>query len=87
MPHPALGNRSGFMSPSHTRAHSVPKLQGAPEDADAQKAFVEQVRLLVLGMEQRLQTREEKLVKSIEHAEAEAARCEALKREVVSTQG
>ncbi|KAG2144687.1 uncharacterized protein EDB93DRAFT_1152746 [Suillus bovinus] len=46
---------------------------------------VEQIRLLVLGMEQRLQTREEKLAKTIEHAEAQEIKCDALKKEVIAT--
>ena len=53
-PLPSAATRAGFMSPSHTRSGSIPKPANAPADSDAQKAFVEQVRLLVLGMEQRL---------------------------------
>lgn len=45
---------------------------------------VEQIRLLVLGMEQRLQNREEKLAKTIEHAEAQEIKCDALKKEVMA---
>lgn len=37
-----------------------------------------------MGMEQRLQTREEKLVKSIEKAEAESTRFEELRKQVLS---
>ncbi|EKM56717.1 uncharacterized protein PHACADRAFT_254001 [Phanerochaete carnosa HHB-10118-sp] len=72
----------------HTRSGSISKLQPvldpSPSDAQPSKAFVEQVRLLVLGMEQRLQNREEKLMKSIEKAEAEGAKFEELKRHVVA---
>ncbi|KAG1742631.1 uncharacterized protein EDB91DRAFT_287616 [Suillus paluster] len=46
---------------------------------------VEQIRLLVLGMEQRMQNREEKLAKTIEHAEAQEIKCDALKKEVMAT--
>lgn len=85
--------RGGLKSPGHARASSVSKLQSVFDAApasgsDAQqqpnRAFVEQVRLLVLGMEQRLQTREERLAKSIERAEAEGARFEELRQEVAA---
>ncbi|KAG1747618.1 hypothetical protein EDB19DRAFT_1893925 [Suillus lakei] len=46
---------------------------------------VEQIRLLVLGMEQHLQNREEKLTKTIEHAKAQEIKCDALKKEVMAT--
>jgi hypothetical protein len=52
---------------------------------DATLTQVEQIRLLVLGMEQRLQNREEKLSKTIEHAEAQEVKCDVLKKEVMAT--
>ncbi len=54
-------------------------------DPRATKAYVEQVRLLVLGMEQRMQDREEKLLKSIEKADAESSKAEALRKQVLAT--
>lgn len=44
---------------------------------------MEQIRLLVLGMEQRMQEREEKLTKTIERAEAQELKCEVLRKEVL----
>lgn len=46
-------------------------------------AHIEQVRLLVLGMEQRLQKREEKLSRTVERAEHESRRYEQLSKDVV----
>ncbi|KAF8555085.1 hypothetical protein OG21DRAFT_1496559 [Imleria badia] len=46
---------------------------------------MEQMRLLVLGMEQRMQEREEKLSKTIERAEAQEVKCETLRKEVLPT--
>ncbi|KAG1763224.1 hypothetical protein EDD22DRAFT_887879 [Suillus occidentalis] len=60
---------------------SAPVSQAAVEATLTQ---VEQIRLLVLGMEQRLQNREEKLAKTIEHAEAQEIKCDALKKEVMA---
>lgn len=76
------------MGSSHTRSISIPKIQAdsASGDSDATKAYIEQVRLLVLGMEQRLQTREEKLTKTVEKAEAEGAKFDELKRQAVTAQ-
>ncbi|KAF8982519.1 hypothetical protein BDQ17DRAFT_1397113 [Cyathus striatus] len=54
----------------------------SPEQQQATLAHIEQVRLLILGMEQRLQTREEKLTKVIERAENETKRFEELRNEV-----
>ncbi|GLB43719.1 hypothetical protein LshimejAT787_1402310 [Lyophyllum shimeji] len=48
---------------------------GAAEDKDV-SARIEQMRMLVLGMEQRLQAREEKLLKSMERAESEGRKFE-----------
>ncbi len=46
-------------------------------------AHVEQVRLLVLGMEERLRVREEKLVKTMEKADQESHRFEGLSKDVL----
>jgi hypothetical protein len=61
------------------------------EDAEAKEqrramlfSNMEQVKLLVLGMEQRLQTREDDLKKNNEGAEREGARFEVLRRELDS---
>jgi len=69
--------QSGTPDPST----SAPVSQAAVEATLTQ---VEQIRLLVLGMEQRLQNREEKLAKTIEHAEAQETKCDALKKEVMA---
>ena len=47
-------------------------------------AHVEQVRLLILGMEQRLQTREEKLTRTIERAESESRKFEEVQEELAA---
>ncbi|KAG9308997.1 hypothetical protein JVU11DRAFT_11007 [Chiua virens] len=52
---------------------------------EATLSQMEQIRLLVLGMEQRMQEREEKLTKTIERAEAQEVKCEVLRREVLPT--
>lgn len=56
----------------------------AGQSAAEASAHAEQVRLLILGMEQRLQTREEKLQRSVERAEAEGQRFEQIRREVLA---
>lgn len=48
-------------------------------------AHVEQVRMLILGMEQRLQTREEKLAKTVKRAESEGHKFEEVRKEVMAT--
>ena len=47
-------------------------------------AQVEQVRLLVLGMEERLRVREEKLVKTMEKADQESHRFEVLHKDALA---
>ncbi|KAG1717230.1 hypothetical protein EDB19DRAFT_1932200 [Suillus lakei] len=69
---------------SGTRDSSTPAPVSQAE-VEATLTQVEQIRLLVLGMEQRLQNREEKLGKTIEHAEAQEIKCDALKKEVMAT--
>jgi hypothetical protein len=53
-------------------------------DKQAMLAHIERVRLLILGMEQRLQTREEKLTKTIERAEGEGRRFEEARQEIAA---
>ena len=53
----------------------------SPADVDATRQYLEQVRLAILGMEQRLQAREDKLAKHVERAEAEGARFEEVRRQ------
>ncbi|KAF9450005.1 hypothetical protein P691DRAFT_702193 [Macrolepiota fuliginosa MF-IS2] len=62
-------------SPEASSQESVP-------DRQQTLAHIEQVRLLILGMEQRLQTREDKLIKTIEQAEGESRRFEQLRKEI-----
>jgi hypothetical protein len=52
---------------------------------EATMAHVEQVRLLVLGMEERLRVREEKLVKTMEKADQESHRFEVLSKDALRT--
>ncbi|KAF8641011.1 hypothetical protein AX17_000656 [Amanita inopinata Kibby_2008] len=56
----------------------------AIQSREATLAHIESIRLLVLGIEQRLQTREEKLVKTVEKAENEGKKFEALRQELVT---
>ncbi|KAI0003873.1 hypothetical protein BJV74DRAFT_490907 [Russula compacta] len=53
--------------------------------AEATVSHVDQVRLLILGMEERLRTREEKLVKTMEKADQESHRFEVLRKEALQT--
>ncbi|KAI0275233.1 hypothetical protein BC834DRAFT_39165 [Gloeopeniophorella convolvens] len=53
-------------------------------NTEAAMANVEQVRLLVLGMEERLRLREEKLVKAVEKADREGGRFEALRKDILA---
>ncbi|KAH7911611.1 hypothetical protein BJ138DRAFT_1085216 [Hygrophoropsis aurantiaca] len=68
-------------APAQATSESQPS-QGAVEAALSQ---IEQIRLLVMGMEQRLETREEKLTKTIEHAEAEGKRFEVMRSEMMTS--
>jgi hypothetical protein len=59
----------------------------APSTETTQATFshIEQVRLLILGMEERLQVREQKLTKCVEKAEREGGRFEEMRKEVLSS--
>ncbi|KAJ7216367.1 hypothetical protein GGX14DRAFT_358857 [Mycena pura] len=54
------------------------------DQQQATLAHIEQVRMLIMGMEERLQAREDKLVKSVERAENEGRRFEELRREIAN---
>ncbi|KAF7309926.1 hypothetical protein MIND_00364900 [Mycena indigotica] len=66
---------------SVTTASPIEDPRAQQQQTQATLAHIEQVRLLIMGMEQRLQTREEKLVKSVQRAESEGRRFEELRRE------
>ncbi|KAJ3557681.1 hypothetical protein NM688_g1341 [Phlebia brevispora] len=86
-PNAVLSARSAFASPGHARSPStpiVPAKDANPTDPAANKAFIEQVRLLILGMEQRLQDRERRLAKDIEKAEAEVTKFEDIRKQIVA---
>jgi hypothetical protein len=75
----------GHRSTSSITSLASPPPASAPAQSAAEAAaHVEQVRLLVLGMEQRLQEREERLQRSIERAQEEGQRFEQMRREVLS---
>lgn len=59
----------------------VPSNDASRASGDAAIPHVEQVRLLVLGMEERLRVREEKLVKAMEKADQERNRFESLRKD------
>jgi hypothetical protein len=76
---------SNAQIPTPNSAHSPPKRNQEPAvDKQQTLAHIEQIRLLVLGMEQRLETREEKLVKTMERAEGEGRRFDQLRKEISS---
>ncbi|KAG7087629.1 hypothetical protein E1B28_013577 [Marasmius oreades] len=54
------------------------------KDRQALAAHIEQVRMLVLGVEQRVQAREEKLRSRMERAEEESKRFDTLRKEIVA---
>jgi len=72
-PSPRPDSRVTNQSPDHSQPQQPLNL-----------AQIEQVRMLILGMEQRLQVREEKLIKTVERAEDEGRRFEALRSEIVA---
>ncbi|KAJ7443889.1 hypothetical protein B0H11DRAFT_1813277 [Mycena galericulata] len=82
---------------SHAQAQNTPSSSssGAEQPSPSQRqlqvehqhatlAHIEQVRMLIMGMEQRLQTREDKLAKSVERAESEGRRFEELRRDITN---
>ncbi|KAF7796202.1 hypothetical protein EIP86_007376 [Pleurotus ostreatoroseus] len=86
-PNAVLSSRAVFTNPAHVRAGSVsktPATEPAVTNPAVNRAYIEQVRLLVIGMEQRLQARERKLLNNIEQAEAEAAKFEDLRNQILT---
>ena len=74
---------SDSASPGKSKGDS--SAQKSQASVEATKAYLEQVRLTILGMEQRMQSREEKLAKHIERAEAEGARFEEVCRQALAS--
>jgi len=77
-------NRVTAMPPSSSAA-SEPPPAASQTSIEATLSQMEQIRLLVLGMEQRMQDREEKLTKTIERAEVQEVKCETLRKQVLPT--
>jgi hypothetical protein len=73
----------------HQRSNTISSRRtSTPEYSEpsthASISHIEQVRLLILGMEQRLQAREEKLMQNVQKAEGEAARFESMSKEILA---
>ncbi|KAJ7236872.1 hypothetical protein B0H12DRAFT_1204452 [Mycena haematopus] len=86
MPSPVLSHAQ-IQSTGTTSSAEGPPTSVQRQQIDQQQAtlaHIEQVRMLIMGMEQRLQTREEKLVKSVERAENEGRRFEELRSEIAN---
>jgi hypothetical protein len=63
-----------------------PAAAPAPSTQNADTAaHVEQVRMLILGMEQRLQAREQKLEKTLERAQNEGRKFQDLRKDIMSS--
>ncbi|KAI0320050.1 hypothetical protein OF83DRAFT_1106771 [Amylostereum chailletii] len=75
---------SFFQSPQLNQGNS-PSTADAQATAEATMAHVEQVRLLILGMEQRLSAREETLKKTVQRAEVEGGRFEEMRNLVLAS--
>jgi hypothetical protein len=77
---------TGLFSPPMQHVTSPTPADGNPNakaSVETTMAHVEQVRLLVLGMEERLRTREEKLVKTMEKADQESHKFEVLSKDAL----
>ncbi|KAJ7677605.1 hypothetical protein B0H17DRAFT_1334210 [Mycena rosella] len=86
MPSPVLAHaQAQGTSSAAAEPNSAAQQQLQIEQQHATLAHVEQVRMLIMGMEQRLQTREDKLVKSVERAESEGRRFEELRAGIANS--
>ncbi|KAH9964104.1 hypothetical protein BC827DRAFT_1154103 [Russula dissimulans] len=82
-----LSSRTALFSPPMPYTASPPSVdtkQSAKHSIETTMAQVEQVRLLVLGMEERLRVREAKLVKTMERADQESHRFEVLRKDATA---
>jgi len=70
-----------YSPPMHRMTSPPPPSVPSRASGDAAMPHAEQVRLLVLGMEERLRMREEKLVKTMEKADQECHRFESLRKD------
>ena len=75
MPHPSHGSRFSNSPTPYQHQHLDPNQPGQDQQKEAQRlatlAQIEEMRLLILGMDQRLGVREDKLTKALERAENE----------------
>ncbi|KIK02544.1 hypothetical protein K443DRAFT_677494 [Laccaria amethystina LaAM-08-1] len=81
----SLSRNQATPSPDRPRSRINQQQEQQQNTGSATLAHIEQVRMLILGMEQRLQVREEKLVKVVERAEGEGRRFEQLRTEISVT--
>ncbi|EIW87417.1 hypothetical protein CONPUDRAFT_141530 [Coniophora puteana RWD-64-598 SS2] len=66
----------------HSRSGSIDVRETPPASVESTAAQLEQVRLLILGMDQKLQDREESLNKAVQRAESEGNKMEVAKQEI-----
>ena len=85
MPHSSHGSRFSNSPTPYQHQHLDPNQQAPPHKGQEQQkeaqrlatlAQIEEMRLLILGMDQRLGVREDKLTKTLERAENEGRKYE-----------
>ncbi|KAH9932108.1 uncharacterized protein BXZ73DRAFT_46978 [Epithele typhae] len=77
----SASSASAIIGRAKAAAAPPPSAPTSEADTNATRAYLEQVRLAILGMEQRLQAREDVLAKHIERAETEGARYEEVRQQ------
>jgi hypothetical protein len=90
IPQNALGLPSSSVmgrGPAESPKRSETSLPSGDSQAsvEATMAHIEQVRLMILGMEQRLDTRETELAANIQKAQAQSTKFEEMRRQVLAT--
>ena len=79
-------DRSSASVSSPTNANPQNQQQGEEQkkSVDAAIAHIEQVKLMILGMDQRLENREGEIMANIKRAQGESSRFEEMRKQVLS---
>lgn len=77
-------DRSSASVSSPTNTNAQQQAEEQKKSMEAAIAHVEQVKLMILGMDQRLESREGEIAANIKRAQAESSRFEEMRKQVLS---
>lgn len=82
--HPKDRSSASVSSPTNANPQNQDQAEEQKKSVEAAIAHIEQVKLMILGMDQRLENREGEIMANIKRAQGESSRFEEMRKQVLS---